>query len=87
MFGVRVGRNSLLHEFLHILEVACHSFLEVLLSVPDVDLVCHLAGNPVDDDRHSAKTSVLTLAWSSASSTVAVPYFEVHQFDAFGEFL
>jgi hypothetical protein len=59
----------------------------VLLHVADVDLVHHLAGNPVDDDRQSAKTSILTLAWSSASSAVTVPYFEIHRFDAFGEFL
>jgi hypothetical protein len=42
--------------------VAFHSYFKVLLHVADVDLVCHLAGNPVDDDWHSAKPSILTLA-------------------------
>jgi hypothetical protein len=55
----------------------------MLLHVADIDLVGHLAGNPVDDDRHSAKTSVLALVWSSASSAIAAPYCEIHRFDAF----
>ena len=79
--------DSFLHQFLDVLKVAFHSHFEVLLRVSDVDLIHHLVGNPVDDDWHSAKPSILTLAWSSASSAVAIPYFEVHRFDAFGEFL
>jgi hypothetical protein len=59
----------------------------MLLGVANVDLVCHLAGNHVDDNGHYAKNSILTLACSSASSAIAVPYFEIHQCDAFVEFL
>jgi succinate dehydrogenase flavin-adding protein (antitoxin of CptAB toxin-antitoxin module) len=54
--------DSFFHQFLDILKVAFHSHFEVLLRVADVDLVRHLAGNPVDDDRHSAMSSVMTLA-------------------------
>jgi hypothetical protein len=34
--------------------VAFHSHLEMVLPLADADLVLHLLGNPVDDDRHSA---------------------------------
>ena len=41
-----------------------YSHFEVLLRVANVYLVHPLTGNPVEDDRYSAKTSLLTLAWS-----------------------
>jgi hypothetical protein len=76
--------NSFFHQFLDILKVAFHLHFEVLLHVAIVDLVRHLAGNPVDEDWHSAMSSVLLiLAWSSANSAVAVPCFEIKLFDAF----
>jgi hypothetical protein len=40
------------------LKVFFHPHFKMLLRVADVDLVRHLTGNPVDDDRHSAITSV-----------------------------
>jgi hypothetical protein len=71
--------DSFLHQFLDILKVAFHLHFKILLHVADVDLVHQLVtGNLVDDDRHSAMTYVLTLAWSSASSAVAVPYFKIN---------
>jgi hypothetical protein len=71
--------------------VAFHLHFEVLLHVSNVDLIRHLAGNPVDDDRHLAKTYVLT----DTRLVLVCPllcncspfYFEIHQLDTFGELL
>ncbi len=61
------------------LEVSCHSLLKVLLHVPDVDLVCHLASNLVDYDQNPVYSSILALACSSGGvSAVAVLYLEIH---------
>jgi hypothetical protein len=50
----------------------------MLLDVPDVDFVHELASNLVDDNQDQAYTSILTLAYSSASSAVTFPRLEVH---------
>jgi hypothetical protein len=73
-----VGVDSFVHELLDVLKVARHSFLEVLLSASDVDLVRHLTSDLVDDDRNSTNASVLTFARASGVSAVAVSDFEVH---------
>jgi hypothetical protein len=66
-----------LHQFLDVLKVAFHLRFEVLLHIANVYFVHHIAGNPIDDNWHSAVSSVLTLAWTSAASAVALPHFEV----------
>ena len=86
MLRVGVGRDSLLHESLHILEVARHSLFESLLLVPDIDLVRHFTSDLVNDDRNSADSSILTLSGASWVSAVAVSDFKVHQFHSFGQF-
>lgn len=78
--------DSFLHEFLHILKMAFHTHLKVLLRISNVDFFRQSAGNFVDYNWHSTKTSVLTLAWSSASSAIAFPDLKIHRLDAFGEF-
>ena len=75
--------SAFVHQFLDILKVSSHPHLKKLLRVAYIDLVCQLTGNPVDDNWHSAKTSVLTLAWSPASSVIAGSYLEVKQFNSF----
>ncbi len=42
--------DSFLHKLLDVLEVACHSLFEILLSVPDVYLVSQLTSDLVDND-------------------------------------
>ncbi len=86
MFGLGVRRDSLLHESLDVLEVACHPLLEVLLRIPDVDLICHVASNFVNDYRYSTHSSILALASTSGISAVAISDFEIHRFDSFGQF-
>ena len=76
--------NTLFHQSLDILKVSSHSQFEMLLCVADIDLVHHFTGNPVNDDRHSAIIPVLTLARSSSSSAVAVPYLKIQGLDSFG---
>jgi hypothetical protein len=78
--AVGVGVDSFLRQFLDILKVTSHSYLELLLPVSDVDFACHLASDLVDDDRNSAYASVLTLARSSAASTAAFPHLEVYAY-------
>jgi hypothetical protein len=76
--------DSFFHQFLDVLKVPFHPHFKLLLRVSDVDLVCQFIGNSVNDYRHSAIVPILTLAWSSTtSSAVAVPYFEIKQLDAF----
>jgi hypothetical protein len=81
MSGVGVQVDFLLHELLDVLKVACHSFLEVLLSVSDI--VRHLTSDLVDDDWNSTN-AVLTFACASGVSAVAVSGFEVHRFHSVG---
>jgi hypothetical protein len=69
-----MSQNELLffHQLLDILKVSSHSHFEMLLRVADIYLVPHFTGYFLNDDRHSAVISVLTLVWSSPSSAVAV---------------
>jgi hypothetical protein len=61
--------DSLFHEILNILEVPRHSFLEILLTVSDLNPVQHLAMDLVEDDQNSANASILTFASVSGVST------------------
>jgi pterin-4a-carbinolamine dehydratase len=56
--------NSFLHQLFDILKVAHHPLLEVLLSVPDLNLVRHLTSDLVDNDQNSAHVSILALSIS-----------------------
>jgi hypothetical protein len=77
--GVGVQVDSFLHELIVILKVACHSFLEVLLSVANVELIHHPSSNLVDSHWNSTNVSVLTFACASGVYAVAaVLDFEVH---------
>jgi hypothetical protein len=78
MSDIGVQVDSLFHELLDVLEVAHHSFLEILLSTSDVNLVCHLASDLVDDNQNSTNASVLTFASASGVSAVAVADFKIH---------
>jgi hypothetical protein len=46
--------DSFFHQFLEVLKVAFHLHLEMVLLVPDIDLIRHIAGNLVDDDWDEA---------------------------------
>ena len=76
--------DSFFHQMLDVLEMSSHSHLEMLLCVADVNLVRQFTGDPVNDNRHSAIISVLTLAWSSPTSAVAVPHFKIQVLYTFG---
>jgi hypothetical protein len=52
--------------------MSSHPHFKMLLRVADVDLVRHLTGDPVDDNRHSAIISILTLAWSSSNKPTKI---------------
>jgi succinate dehydrogenase flavin-adding protein (antitoxin of CptAB toxin-antitoxin module) len=62
--------DAFFHQSLDVLKMSSHPHFEKLLRVDDVDLVRHFTSNFVNDNRHSAMISVLTLAWSSSSSAV-----------------
>jgi hypothetical protein len=64
--------NTFLYELLDVLKVAQHSFVEVLLSVSNVDLVCHLTSDLVDDNWNSTNACILTFACASRVSAVVV---------------
>jgi hypothetical protein len=86
--GVGVRVEVFFHHFFDILKVAFHSHFEMLLlRVSNVDLVCHIAGDHVYDDQNSAYASILTVDWSSVSSAVTIPHFDIHQLYMVGEFL
>jgi hypothetical protein len=57
--------------------VACHSFLEILLSASDVDLVRHLTSDLVDDNQNSVNASVLSFSGALGVSAVAVTDFKI----------
>jgi hypothetical protein len=78
--------DSLFHELFDVLEVAHHSFLEVLLSVSGINIVHHLTSDLVDDNRNSANASILTFSGASGVSAVAVADFKTHQLNSFGNF-
>ena len=79
--------STFLDQFLDILKVPSHPHFEMLLGIADVNLVGHLTGDPVDDNRHPAVAAVLTFARFSTASTVAISHLEVHRFDAVGKLL
>jgi hypothetical protein len=71
--------DSLIHELFDVLEAARHSFLEILLSVSDVIIVCHLASDLVDDNPNSENASLLTFSGASGVSAVAVADSKIHR--------
>jgi hypothetical protein len=79
MSCVGVQMDSLFHELFDVLEVAHHSFLEILLSVSNVNLVRHLASDLVDDNQNSANAPILTVSGASGVSAVVVADFKFHR--------
>jgi hypothetical protein len=75
-----MGVDASFHQSLDALKMSSHPHFEMLLHVADVDFVPHFTSYFVNDDRHSAVISVLTLVWSSPSSAVAVQYFKIKGF-------
>jgi hypothetical protein len=57
---------------------ARHPLLEALLSVPNINLVCHLTSDLIDDNRDPAHISVLALSISPGVYAVAFPHHKIH---------
>jgi hypothetical protein len=70
--------DSFLRKCLHVLEMACHLFLEIMLRISDIDLILHLTSDLVDNDRNSANSSILAFARTSGISAVIIVHLEVH---------
>jgi hypothetical protein len=78
--------NSFHHQLLDILKVTNHPVLEVLLSVPNINLVTHLASDLLDHHPpNPAQVSLLALPISPGVYASAFLHHKIHELHSLGE--